>query len=716
MALDLEELKEKHDKAFLASEATRERAADDLVFYWLTQWDEDILSESQLAYRGEFNILRKAGRQILSDLETNPVQVDFEPKATDKTDVADVLDGIYRTDDTSNSSIDAYEVGKQEAVVCGAGAWKLYTEYETLQPDDDKQVIRRQAINEANNVVFWDPDAVMLDKSDAKYVSILTPYTREAYKELVKELTGEEVDDIDVSSFKTPESVIKFPWVTGRGDRFYVAEFYHKDKIETHRLSLVDPFGNTEVIWADDLTDQEDKLLDQGFNIVGAKKFKRWRVTKYIASGAEILDVSVIPGNHLPVIPVYGERAIVEGEEHWEGISRLAKDPQRLRNFVLSYLAEIASRSPRPKPIFFPEQVQGHEDMYAATGIDNNYPYYLQNRKSIDGEDLPIGPVAVMPEQAIPSPLVALAELTREAVEDVANPGTPQDVADPDISGKAVLALQARLDMQSVVYQTHFKHAKRWDAMVYASMASEVYDTPRSVRLTLPDGTKKDDQVMKTSVNNETGDIELLNDIRDIEFDVFSKIGPGYTTQKEQTVDKLTQMMQNMDAADPTRRILQLKILQLMDGVDFDDIRDYVKKQLVLMGVRKPETPEEEEIAAQAAAEANKPDANTLLAMAEMEKAKADQMQASTGYAQAEVDAQNEGMKRQIEQFKAMTDRMEALIKAQEAKAGISKAQVEETGQELENAAKVIQLRNPFADMSTEDIYKKLGSTGNAAS
>jgi hypothetical protein len=321
-----------------------------------------------------------------------------------------------------------------------------------------------------------------------------------------------------------------------------------------------------------------------------------------------------------------------------------------------------------------------------------------------------------MPEQAIPSPLVALAELTREAVEDVANPGTPQDVADPDISGKAVLALQARLDMQSVVYQTHFKHAKRWDAMVYASMASEVYDTPRSVRLTLPDGTKKDDQVMKTSVNNETGDIELLNDIRDIEFDVFSKIGPGYTTQKEQTVDKLTQMMQNMDAADPTRRILQLKILQLMDGVDFDDIRDYVKKQLVLMGVRKPETPEEEEIAAQAAAEANKPDANTLLAMAEMEKAKADQMQASTGYAQAEVDAQNEGMKRQIEQFKAMTDRMEALIKAQEAKAGISKAQVEETGQELENAAKVIQLRNPFADMSTEDIYKKLGSTGNAAS
>jgi hypothetical protein len=682
MPLSLEKLKKMHDKAFLANEATRERGADDLVFYWLTQWDDDILSESQLAYRGEFNILRKAGRQILSDLETNPVQVDFEPTDSTRTDAADVLDGIYRTDDNHNQSIDAYEVGKQEAVVCGAGAWKLYTEYKSLQSDDDKQVIRRQAINEANNVVFWDPDAVMLDKSDAKYVSILIPYTREGYKDLVKELTGEEVEEIDISSFKVPESV-KFPWVYQGGAKFYVAEFYHREKVKTHRLTLKDPFGNTEVIWEDDLTDQEDKLLDRGFNIVGAKKYERWRVTKYIASGAEILDTSVIPGNYLPVIPMYGERAIVEGEEHWEGLSRLAKDPQRLRNFVLSYLAEIASRSPRPKPIFFPEQVEGHEDMYATTGIDNNYPYYLQNRKSIDGEDLPIGPVAVMPEQAIPSPLVALAELTREAVEDVANPGTPQDVADPDISGKAVLALQARLDMQSVIYQTHFKHAKRWDAMVYASMASEIYDVPQRVRLTKADGTKKDANIMETGINDQTGDIELKNDIRNIEFDVFSKIGPGYTTQKEQTIDKLTQMMQNMDPADPTRRILQLKILQLMDGVDFDDIRDYVKKQLVLMGIRKPETPEEEQIAQQAAEEANKPDANTLLAMAEMEKAKADQMQASTGYAQAEVDAQNEGMKRQIEQFKAMTDRMEALIKAQEAKAGISKTKVEETGSRI---------------------------------
>ncbi|GAG86904.1 unnamed protein product, partial [marine sediment metagenome] len=75
MGLELNNLKQMHDKAYTAAQTTRERGADDLVFYWVTQWDDNILQDSQLSYRGEFNVLRKAGRQILADLAMNPVQV-----------------------------------------------------------------------------------------------------------------------------------------------------------------------------------------------------------------------------------------------------------------------------------------------------------------------------------------------------------------------------------------------------------------------------------------------------------------------------------------------------------------------------------------------------------------------------------------------------------------------------------------------------------------
>ena len=158
MTLELKDLKEKHDKAYIASQTTRERASDDLVFYWITQWDSTILEGTQLAYRGEFNTLRKAGRQIMADLKSNPVQVDFVPKDETREDSAELLDGLYRADCNKNNSIEAFSQGQIESVVCGVGAWELITEYDTQKIGDKNQVIVRKPVIEANNTVFWDPN------------------------------------------------------------------------------------------------------------------------------------------------------------------------------------------------------------------------------------------------------------------------------------------------------------------------------------------------------------------------------------------------------------------------------------------------------------------------------------------------------------------------------------------------------------------------------
>ena len=79
MSLKLDQLKDLHDKAYNFSSITRERASDDSVFYFVTNWDDNILSDSQLAYRGEFDVLRKAGRDIMASLAQMPSQIDFFP-------------------------------------------------------------------------------------------------------------------------------------------------------------------------------------------------------------------------------------------------------------------------------------------------------------------------------------------------------------------------------------------------------------------------------------------------------------------------------------------------------------------------------------------------------------------------------------------------------------------------------------------------------------
>lgn len=721
--LTLKKLKDLHDKAYCYGQDTRLRAADDMLFYHVTQWDDSTLGESSLQYRGQFDVLRKAGRQIMADLRANPIQVDFVPAADSRDDGADLLDGLYLTDDRANTTLESYDNAVGEAVVCGVGAWELYTAYASNRAGIDHQVIRRRPVYEANNNCFWDPNAKQLDKGDARYVSILQAYSPGGYEELCRDLCGDEDEDDEEkesrakrkkrerdearrpSSFSEPEQSYTFPWMGSGNDLIYVASFYHRRKIKDKVITFTDPLGIPLTLRESDLSEVMDDLIEDGYEIVSEREITRWEVRKYIASGEKILngkmntkagerEGEVIAGEHIPVVPTYGERAFIEGEEHYEGITRLAKDPQRLRNFQLSYLADIVSRSPRPKPIFAPEQIQGFEFMYEENGADNNYPYLLQNSKDGQGAALPMGPIAVMPEQTIPQALMASIELSRQAVEDVANPGLPQDIADPDLSGKAVNALTNRLDQQSIVYQQNLKHAKRRDAEIYASMAVEVYDAPREVTLTLPDGSTKKAKVMEMVQDKDTGELVALNDLTNMEFEVYAEIGPSYASKKEQTIDQLGQMATSMAPIDPQlSKMLVLQQLTLIQGVGMDDIRKYARKQLVLSGAVDPETPEEEQMLAAAAQSQQQPDANMVLAQAEMEKAKADQMNTQRLAINDQMTAQNNQAKTQIDAFRAQTDRAAVEVDAQQAGADIQFTKVKTAGQMLENLHKSV---NPF--------------------
>ncbi len=703
--MDLKELKEYQDQAYTHNTLTRERAADDMVFYYVTQWDDNTLGESELQYRGEFNVLRKAGRQIMADLRANPIQIDFDPKAGTRQDGADLLDGLYLSDDRVNTSQESYDNASNETVVCGVGAWELYTTYESNRAGNENQVIRRRPIYEANSNCFWDPNAKRLDKSDATYVSILVPYTYEAYEKLYEELTGEEYEGKSMASFSDPQESYAFPWAIGKNEAVYIVTFYCRKKVKDKIITMVDPLGQTMMLKESDLVDVMDDMLDMGFEIESEREIERWQVKKYIASGEEILngemgedgerEGEIIAGENIPVVPVYGERAFIEGEEHYEGVTRLAKDPQRLRNFQLSYLADIVSRSPRPKPIFNPEQLQGFEFMYEPAGADNNYPYMLMNRLASDGTPLVQGPVSQMPEQQVPQALMMSIQESRMAVEDVANTGLPNDILDVDLSGKAVQALQQRLDQQSIVYQQNLKFAKRRDAEIYASMATVVYDSPREVTLTLPDGSRKKEKILSSVQDAQTGELVVLNDLTNMEFDVYADVGPSYSSVKDKTVEQINSMMSvAAQAGDQALvKILLLKQAALVDGIAFDDVRDYANKQLMMMGVRKPETPEDEQFMQEQANQEKAPDPMMVAAQAEMMKGQAAQMKAQSDMQIAAFNAQNSQQKTQIDSFRAQTDRMSVQIDAQEAGATIDYKNSQAMGQKIDNIQKA---NSPF--------------------
>ena len=668
-----QEIKKEFDRNYMVNQETRRRAADDRVFAWVTQWDDTLLEDTENAYRGEFNIIRKGTRHIIADLRANPVQVDFEPVDEEREDGAEILDGLYLTDDRRNTSLESYDNASMEAVDCGVGGWELFTEYESMRNGDTHQVIRRRPIYEANNVSFPDCNAKRLDKSDSMNWGILSPYTATGYARLVKELTGEDrdPDELNLESFANPEQSYVFPWIAGQLETIYVCRWYEKTKVKDKVLTMQDSLGNISQVLNSQLTDIMDELMDGGYQITDEKEIERYQITLTILSGMEILsEAQDIAGDNIPVVHTYGERTFVEGEEIWEGAVRLAKDPQRLRNFMLSYLAEITTRSPRPKPMFTPEEVAGHEWMYDKSGSENNFAYYLYNAIDANGQAIERSR-EVMPRADMPAGMLELGQETRQAVEDVVNPGVPEEFADQQLSGYAIEQLTARFDQQSMVYQQNMKHAKRWDAQIYAGMATVVYDSPRSVTLTGRDGSRKQQQLQSTILDQESGEIIVINDLTNAEFEVFAEVGQSYTSKKERTREHLEDMAEKMLQVDPNMaKIMMMQALTLVDGVSLDGIREYVKKQLLLSGVTEPETEEEAQMVQQAQ-QNQQPDPMLVAAQAEATKAEADGMNAQTNQQKAETDL-----------FRAETDRYEAEVNAEEvgSKIKLNKAKVVETG------------------------------------
>jgi hypothetical protein len=683
--LTFEQIQKNFNTDYQFSQVTRERAAADMSFFWITHWDGALLSDCSLDYKGEFDLLRKAFRDIMSDMRSNPIMADFEPIAGTSDESAELLDGIYRACSRKNTSREAFDYACIEQVIGGLGGWRLYTKYESDGVGNLNQVIERAPIHEYNNCVFFDSNAKRIDKSDATRCTVLTPFSPDGYAAWFEEMTGEGIDPASVmDSFSQPENGWSFPWadVGGASEIIYVGEYYHAYKTKVRIQLFTDQFGTMQAFEQEKgkkAGEVDEELLAAGFELVGEKEIEKNVCDKYYVTGSGIIGKPKrVAGGLIPIIPQYGDRAYIQGVEHYEGIVKAAKDPQMLRDFTMSYLASIVGQSPRVKPIYFPEQVQGFEHMHEETGADSAYPYLLVNRFDANGNELPGGPVGQSLEQPVPTSLQQLMAEMRMAVEDVANPGLPNNIADTDLSGKAINQLAGMFDQQSMGFQENRKYAIRRDAEVYAAMAAETYDAPRKVTTMSADGNREEVELMTQVLDIDSGEIKVLNDLTQAKFEVYADIGKAYDTSKQQSMEKLEMMLPQAAALDPQlAKIIQLKMLRLTDGAEMQDLREWAGVQLVLMGIRQPETEQEEQALQQAQeAQSQQQDPNMALAMAEQAK------------------AQNGAVANEIKMFQAETDRLYLQVDAEKAGADIDYKKIQGNSMRVNDAMKLRQSVN----------------------
>jgi len=674
--MDLEQIQELVVDAESSTSETREEASNMLVFGRITQWDDE-LDDVATQFRGTFDLIKPQRNRIISELWANPVDITFKPKDGAEPETAEILTGMYRTD--MMKAEEAMETAQQDQVDCGFGAFRFVTEYESKEDDlNNYQRVCVEPIAEANNVVYFDSNAKKKDKSDAKWCCILTTFTKTGWEDFCKENGINYEDNKEPATFKTPNRTNSYFW-RSKQDEIKIGEFYYREKKRERVLIFEDPLGQVKSVYQKDIKEALDELDELGFVKVGEKYKDKCTVYKKIVTGEKELKKQRIAGEYIPVIPVYGDHSRVEGREIWRGIYHDAQDPQRLHNFIMSYTASAYVKSPVEKPTFYDGQIQGKEIYWTQAG--DHLPYRLVNEVSpITNAPYPAGPIEYSKPPQIPQGAAALIEMTRRAVTDVTGStlDTEQMLSGQVTEGQ-IGEVKKSQNMETFLYQNNFALAMKHAGCVYASIAAEIYDIPREVTVTNPDGTETEAMIMESVFDDESGEMIMINDITKGRFEVYADPGPSFQSQKEQARAELERLY-GVTVGTPEGNLILLSYLMLLEGPKTDHLRDWARNQLILQGLIEPDT-DEEKAMLQQANQPKEPDAATLMGMAEMLK--------------AQSNAKNDADSNQIDAYNAETKRMEAISKAQKLGVESSKIGKEITGTELDNLQKLQQAATP---------------------
>jgi len=626
-------------KDYYVLEGQRDRGDRNLRFAHIPggQWEGSDEQRWQNRIRMEFNKVSSAIHKFNGESQSNRKTVTYKPATDEGKDTARILNGLFRKDFRQSGGVDAYDDSINEMATATVGAYRLTTE--RSDPSDiesDKQKVVWKFIPNSYKTVVWDSNAREMSKKDARWGTILTPYTNDAFEE---EFPGFQVASVGLPEKNDQFSLTRnFRWRSN--DTIYVAERYAiKKKKKTAFIYDNIETGERKVIVKDQVKGIEDELLDMGFKKVGERKVMDQWVEKAIYSGTQMLEPSTrIPGKFIPIIAVYGYRTFVDDAEFVTGLMDNFRDAQRLVNMVLSKYAEISSTQPKEVPIFTTDQVEGLQQQW-ATQHQGQKPYaVVKPVKGPNGEIAHLGPVGKLTPPAADQHGQMLLQFSSDFIREE-TAGAPQDFSDPDASGIAIEKIIERINMDQKPLFTNIERSLVRCGEVYRSIRADIALTDEDVTLLSDDLTESRAKVNEVIMDEESGNLKVINDLSKGEFEVVVDTGASFSTQRNETVDRLSRMLESskdLPAMAPYTDIMANTIFRNMDGIGTEGLQKLARRLGLEGGFIEPETPEDEDIVQQAQQAQSQPDPqqeaqNALFtATAKKEEAEAQERQSKT--------------------------------------------------------------------------------------
>ena len=509
-----------------ADTMNRQEALEDLKFVSGDQWPVELQNSRNLESRPVLTINKLDGfcRQVSNQQRQQRPRIKVHATNTHEQMIeAEDIQGIIRHIEVNSNADHAYDNAFDYAVRMGWGFMRIRTDY--VSEDSFDQEIFIDPIDNPFTVYF-DPNSVLPDGSDAEKCLVTTMMSKEVFRSLYPN------QDDGTSFTQRGAGDSQSEWITKEDIR--LAEYYYtvREKAKLYLLS------DGSATFADD-KDFFNRLAMAGISVIDERESYKKTIKYKKLTAIEVIEERDWPSRYIPIVPVYGRHVVIGDKRKKFGMVRYAKDPQRMYNFWQTSLTESIALAPKAKWIMAEGQDEGHELDWAQANI-KSFPLLRYKQTDIEGRQAP-PPTRLQPEPP-PQGTMAAAVMVSDDIKALMGIFDPAQLSQGNISGKALNGQQQQVDLTNYDYYDNLTRSMSHIGKILLDLIPKIYDTSRVLRIIGEDG--KPDLI---NINQIDAVGRILNDVTVGQYDVVMETGPGYNSKRQEAVDSMVQML----AVDP---------------------------------------------------------------------------------------------------------------------------------------------------------------------
>lgn len=471
----LDEAREEFDACEEAERDQRKQSESDLKFSKLgEQWDQADIEMRRKTGRPCLTINRCPAftKQVTNDARLNRAQIKVQPVGggADKM-TADIQSDLIRNIETASQATQAYDRAFDFAVNGGVGYFRVNLDYA-----DDDAWDQDISIGEVSNPasVYGDYQSTAPTSIDWKRAFVTDWYTLAAFKD-------KWGDDYKATSFDVGSKDYDAKWFEDKGKRIRVAEHWKRVKVPAKLLRL----SNGMVMYEEKVLEIQDLLLAQGVSVEGERETQTWKVKQRIVTGCDVIEEIDWPGKYIPIIPMYGEEANINGKRYFFSLIHRAKDSQRLYNYQRSLAAELGALQPKA-PWIGPKGMFNSDQDRWATANTTPHPY-------LEYDVVPEQAGATPQRQMFQGPPAGVMQEALMAADDMKAIMGIYDASlgarSNETSGRAIMARQREGDTSTFDFLDNRNRAVEHGGRVILDLLPKVYSTERIMRAVQEDGS-----------------------------------------------------------------------------------------------------------------------------------------------------------------------------------------------------------------------------------